>query len=35
VILASAVKLPGTFMKYKRELAAVNLMKEIKMKNKT
>jgi hypothetical protein len=35
VVLASVVELPETFVKYKRELATVNLTKEIKMKNKT
>jgi hypothetical protein len=35
VVLASVVKLPETFVKYKIELAPENLKKEIKMKNKT
>jgi hypothetical protein len=35
VILASVVKLPETFVKYKIELATENWIKKIKMKNKT
>lgn len=34
MILASVVKLPETFVKYKIELATENLTKEIKMKKK-